>query len=364
MGYAKYFEDNERIITVRQYYQGFTKSPEPKPIEYKCYYCNLLFESIESRNNHIKNDHNVIDPLLLINGKIATSENYVENIETIKIALCGFYNVNIFINNKKVEADHQKADIDLTTEFSNNVDQYTLKIGNKTYLIKKYSKIDIVNPIIEKIIGKWEEQTEKKETLSPPIQMYPNSLNEAEKEYLYGFYNYYIACESNIKPEDRNNRYNTAYALLSKFNNLPPKANFLLKVIAFKLNWIQTLENLTGATQGQGIFDFILDFYYGRDSNVDKTENKNVKKIYVEDEISEYLETVYGYQTKNNQKADDFLKQWNDEEINLIEDYNKKDRILFLKGTMCSKRYFNDIRTPFLRKIINIKFNEKEQQEK
>lgn len=353
MGYAKYFEDNERIITERQHYEEFTKSPEPKTIEYKCYYCNHLFETIESRNNHIRVDHNVIGPLLLINGRIATSENYVENIETIKIALCGFDNVDVFIGNKKVEVELQKAEIDLTTEFFNNVDQYTLKIGNKTYLIKKYSKKDIVNPKIEEIIGKWEEQTEKKETLFPPIEMYPNSLNEAEKRYLDGFYNYYIACESKINPEDRNNRYNTAYALLSSFNNLPPKANFLLKVIAFKLNWIQTLENLTGATQGQGIFDFILDFYYGRDSNVDKTENKIEKKIYVEDEISEYLEIVYGYQTKNNQKADDFLKQWNDEEINLIEDYNKKDRILFLKGTMCNKRYFDDIKTPFLRRIIN-----------
>src|SRR5690606_16034423 len=114
------------------------------------------------------------------------------NIENIKIALCGFYNVDIFIENEKVEVDLQKADIDLTTEFSNNVDQYSLKIGNKTYLIKKYSKIDIVNPVIDKIIDKWEEQTEKKETLSQPIQMYPNSLNEAEKRYLDGFYNYYI----------------------------------------------------------------------------------------------------------------------------------------------------------------------------
>lgn len=57
--------------------------------------------------------------------------------------------------------------------------------------------------------------------------------------------------------------------------------------------------------------------------------------------------------------VDAFLAEWIEVKIAQIEDTNKKDRILFLKARNNDTKYFNDIRTPFLKKIAEEEINSK-----
>src|SRR5690349_21686000 len=141
MGYAKYFEDNEKIIAERKYERAGVGRSAPKKIYYDCYYCNKSFTSIEDRNNHIKSGHNVVGPLLFINGKISLEEYYVDELESAKIVLCGFNNIRISINNQTIT--HSDTDIDLISYFNKENYSYTIKIGQKTFRIYKYNSIKI-----------------------------------------------------------------------------------------------------------------------------------------------------------------------------------------------------------------------------
>ena len=49
MGYAKFFEDNERITTDRKYELELFYSNINNVIYYDCYYCDKSFESLEKR---------------------------------------------------------------------------------------------------------------------------------------------------------------------------------------------------------------------------------------------------------------------------------------------------------------------------
>ena len=77
MGYSKYHEDNEKITFERKFdpkdVEVLVSSPLQKK-SHKCYYCNLFFESLDTRNHHVKSSHNVVGPLLLINGKIVPND--------------------------------------------------------------------------------------------------------------------------------------------------------------------------------------------------------------------------------------------------------------------------------------------------
>lgn len=276
MGYAKYFEDNERIATERKYEREIVIASAPNKIYYDCYYCNKSFESFEDRNNHIKSSHNVVGPLLFVNGRIASDEYYVDTIVSAKIALCGFNDFAISVDNQKIVNDN--TDINLISHLNKNNDTHVIKIEQKYFNIYKYNSINISSNEVDEIINGWESQTANLQPLNPSQGSFPSILNEAEKRYLNGFFEYYTACKT-TDPTNKKHRYETAFAILSSFNKLTPKARVLLKVIAFRFNWIETLEHLSKATQAQGVFDVVINFYYGRKSAL--TEKEGTEKIFV-----------------------------------------------------------------------------------
>jgi hypothetical protein len=356
MGFAKYFEDNEKITAERKYERTVVVSSALKKIYYDCYYCNKSFASIENRNNHIKSDHSVVGPLLFINGKISLEEYYVDELKSAKIILCGFNNIRISINNQTIK--HSDMDINLISYFTEENNSYTIKIGQKTFRIYKYNTIDISSSDVDEIINNWEEQINKDEPLNPSQVSLPKTLNEAERRYINGFFDYYTACKNIISSTDKKNRYEAAFAILSSFNKLTPKARVLLKVIAFRLNWIENLEHLSKTTKG--VFDTVVDFFYGRESR--KTVNENIREkkqqIFVEYDIADCLDAIVAYQNGNFGVVDKFLENWTDEKIAEVKDVNKRDRILLLKARRmkmakqypAAKKYYDDIKTPFIKK--------------
>ena len=356
MGFAKYFEDNERIIAERKYEREVVYPSAPKKIYYNCYYCNKSFESIENRNCHIKSSHNVVGPLLFINGKIAPNEYYVDEMNSAKIVLCGFNDITISIDNQLIKSEN--TEIDLILYFNKVKDSYTIKIGQKIFKIYKYNSINISKSDIDDIINNWEKLINADNQLSFAQESYPKTLNEAEKRYLNGFFEYYTACQNSISSTDKNNRYESAFAILSSFNKPTPKARVLLKVIAFRWNWIETLENLSKATKGE--FDTVVDFFYGRESIITRKENIRKKKqqIFVEYDIADFFDAIVAYQNGNWDVVNKFLANWTDEKIAEVVDINKKDRILLLKARQmkifekypAAKMYYDDIKTPFIKK--------------
>ena len=359
MGWAKYSEDNIKINDERDFIRIESRPLRKPKIYYNCYYCNRSFESVDGRNNHIKADHNVVGPLLFINGKIATSENYIQNIRSSKIVLCGFTDVDISIDGQQVDCND--SEIDLIHFFEANNDFYDIKINQREFKVYKYSSINITNPEIEGLIKEWEVKVNLNKTIDLLFRdEYDIQLNQAEELYLNGFKEYLIACSKYIETENRNNRYKEAYAILSSFNSLTPRARFVMKVIAFRWNWFNKLENLSRISSG--IFDVVIDFFHKKESeqNINTFESKEEDYIFIESDLDELIEAIIAFQFEKWEIVDKYLAGWTYEQMSLIRDTNKKDKILFLKARRLeqlgefrsAEQYYRDIKTLNFRKAV------------
>jgi len=355
MGYAKFFEDNERITTDRKYEREIIDSNIKNVIYYDCYYCDKSFESLEKRNKHIKEKHSVVGPLILINGKILSDSCYVDEFISAKIILCGFNETKISLNQKQI--NHGSEDIDLIPFFKAKWTNYEICIDQRTCIIKKFSSENISNKLVNEIINTWEKQVSENENKQLSNE-YPDTLNEAERRYLNGFFDYFTGCKTTDEKNKRK-RYEDASAALSSFNQITPKAIVLLKVIAYRFNWIERLRHLSKETNGSA-FDSIVHFFYGLKPQINSIEIKkeNEQKFFVEDEIAESLKAIIAFQNENFVEVDEFLEKWTDLRITQIKDTNKKDRIFFLKARRMNllKRNseaiacYDAIKTPFLKK--------------
>lgn len=356
MGYAKYFEDDEEISIDRKFERIVFKENVSLPIQtyYDCYYCDKSFESFELRNKHIKDHHSTVGPLLLINGKICSEEYYVDIINSAKIIFLGYTDLTIEID--KININHNNVDIDIVQFLSKEKDNYNIKIGTKTYFIKKYKLENWEKSKCDEIIENWEKLLEN--NISLEYNDVTLNLNQIEKKYIDGFYEYYIACKAGIDKINKQKRYNTAFTLLSSFDKLSGRANILLKVIAFRFNWIERLTNLSYG-QSNGLFNPIVDFFNGINSDYKlKINNEEaINKIYIEDELEVCIDAIYSFQNKDWLKVDEFIEYWNDYQLQNIENINLKDKILFykirryhiLENYAKIEYYFKTLKSPFLK---------------
>jgi hypothetical protein len=300
---------------------------------------------------HIKQAHSVVGPLLFINGRICAGNEYLAKINSVKIALCGFVNSVISLNVDTIS--YNEADIvDITEDIKKCDSPIILTIGRKKHQINLYSKIKIDDKKLESIIEKWEQHLEQ----GLPIKKnYPEELDIAEKKYLDGFFNYYIACSACL-PEDKRKRYADAFAILSEFNSMTPKARVLLKIIAFRLNWIERLETLCKTSKGA--FDTVISFFKGeRDEKIVLDKRENEHTIFVENGVAECLEAIMSFQEEDWIAVDKYINGFDDDKINAIKDINFKDRLLLLKARRMkqrgeynlARRYYSEIKTPYLK---------------
>lgn len=374
MANAKHLEDLIRSYNERNpISENEEYTPGPKYVKplLSCSYCNQSFSSIDERNAHIRANHFGARPLLFINEKIvpnetdrnSISEYYAEEITTAKIDLGTSINIEISVNEEKIKCEGPI--INLTPYFKTDEETYTVIIDDRSYKIIRLERSIISNPCINSIINKWEEQIVLKEPLSPWRGDYPSDLNNAEIHYLNGFIDYLTACKEYIDSSDRKKRYNTAFAILSSFNSLPTKGRLVLKVIAFRWDWIKELEALSRFSFG--IFDVVIDFFYGRKSKYEingMSENKEYK-VFLESEVAACLDAIIAFQNGDMSDVDDYLGKWTDEDIRENKDNNTKNKILLLKARRLeslgkgaeAKKYFNDIRLPFIENLI-IRYSE------
>jgi hypothetical protein len=358
MGFAKYLEDIIKKSDERKNELEVNDWSENGKIYYVCSYCDESFETSENRNNHIKFKHNAVGPLFFVNGKIIPGEFYIDTIISANIVMCGIDNIEISIDKKKIESNDDN--INILPYLNMGESSYIVNIGQNIFKIYKYDSKNINISFLDSIIEKWEKQIYNNDPLDPLPGSYYNSLNEAEICYINGFFNYYTACKTDINSTDKKKRYEEAFAILYSFSKLTPKARILLKVIAFRLNWIEKLRNLSKETKGT--FDTVVDFFYKSESSLTKKGDKQQVEqlIYVESDIEVCIKAIISYQKGEWNDVDEFLVNWTDLNISQIDDVNKKDRILLLKARRMeaendegsAKMYYDRILTPFFKKRV------------
>jgi hypothetical protein len=350
VGYVRYREKDQEVIDNRQYERTVLFPAAPPRVYYDCYYCDKSFDSVAERNSHIKKSHGVVGPLLFVNGKLCDKEVHVEKISSAKIVLCGFTDITVKINDQVVS---NADEIDIMAFIHNtNVHDDLVVIGSREFHIYKYDSINVANVAVDSTIDSWEKGLEQDISIS---KNYPNGLNKAEIRYLDGFFDYYTACRT-FDATEKKKRYEDAYALLSSFSTLTPKARVLLKVIAFRLNWVERLEYL--CLVSKGAFDNIVMFFKGEEiQKVDKDVREPERRIFVEHGLAECLESIMNYQEGNWKAVDEYLETFSDSTIADMKDTNHKDRLLLIKARRMKQRgeygltrqYYKDIKTPYFR---------------
>lgn len=311
MGYMNYYLKDKEIIDRRCIIPSSLQvnSRDMNMKKYCCPYCNLMFSDKNNLYKHIKGQHNFFKYIVLLNNKIINSNNcaFVDTIEQLDIQLYD-NKVDIIINNQTFTNINDKFYEIVYKEFE-LFNQASFSLNNDKYYIKKctvdvidYSK---VNPIIDD----WNIKVNKGLIIDKD---YGNKINDVEKMYLDGFFNYFIACDS--QGHNKGERYLSAYGILNNFNPIDPRGIFVLKIIAFRLNWIELLNSLCVEDD---IFKIICNFY--NEEKIIKSVNKNEKEImfFVEDEIIESINSIINYINKDYVKVDNY--------INNISIYDLKD---------------------------------------
>jgi hypothetical protein len=193
---------------------------------------------------------------------------------------------------------------------------------------------------IDEFIDNWEHKVSIGEMIE---RNYPNDLNSAEKRFLDGFYNYYLVF---LSKSDKQKRYEDAYSILSEFDNKTAKSLSVLRIIAFRLNWIERLEEITF---GDNIFKIVLDFFKNQESDIQFHDNED-GQLLIENELDRLLSFIFAYQEKDY----DFVRI-NLNEITEYEDLNQNDKLLLLKARLAlidsnidlSRSYYESIISPY-----------------
>jgi len=329
MGTVKYLEDNNEAISnrlERPFVSTDFKAENAivrtkiEHIKYKCNYCQMIFDYEKELFIHVRKCHNDKKPIIVINDIIPgdTEEFFVDRINEVLV----------YVNNGTCKISIDDNDFirtngkhDITNQIYrvlHSKNAVSLKVNDVTLRIIKKSMDAIRNPNIDIIISEWDSLTEAGKSINLCLM---DSYNFAERQYLEAFFDYYTACLSN--PNDKKHRYYDTFTKLKSFISLDSRALLVMKVIAFKLNWIDTLIKLSIENDD---FKMITSFYGMK--SYEPNYNHNNKKLYIEDELESFITLIKAYYEKNYSAIDRYLKTL---DILEMKDYNYRDKFLFLK---------------------------------
>lgn len=350
MGWAKYHEDIMDAITDTQFYNkvGNYEIKNIDPPIYNCAYCGISFYKKADLYEHIKHKHNVITSIVVVNGKVLHNECYIKELKSIILVRYDLSD-EIFINDIKLENVGLLNEIDITTFvagiFSRDK-KLSIKVGKKFFIINLISQESIDLRKINSIISRWSEETSQ----GKHIRKSNDYSNKMEQICLEGLYNYFIACVSSGR--DKESRYEDAYAILSEVANILPPAMVLLKVIAFRFNWVEKLRLLSF---DRDVFARIYDFMSNKVTSFNDIYD-GTYDIFIEDELEDVIRIIYAYQEGKFEEVELFLKKYTFSNLSEIKDINHRDKIYLLLARMALKsgkkydarRYYYEIQSPFV----------------
>lgn len=343
MSYVKYNEDDIKINDNRVF---MTRHIEEKrkevPLLFACPYCDQVFESKSDLFRHVKHDHNIFTPIILINGTIPQNEDEIYVSEVNSVVVKSYeVGLQVIIDNEIQSSDGNEV-FELTSIVKEHLDKgfCVLYVSQKRIVIRTLSVDAIENPRVFETIKSWQQLTIENKTIAND---YPSDINEAEKIYLDAFFNYFVACRS--EGSAKTERYYDAYALLSIFSNLNSMALCVLKVIAFRLNWFAKLKLLSVEDDD---FKIITKFMHCKFNDSIKKQNLT-GQLYIEDELQSVIECIVKYYCQDYEYVDNYLNRFSNAED--ITDINFKDKIFLLKGRRSKDKGISRDATYYYRQI-------------
>lgn len=350
MGWAKYHEDIMDAITDTSFYNrvGNYKTKSIDPPVFNCSYCGISFYKKTDLYEHIKRKHNVVTSILVVNGKVVHNESYIKELKSIILVRYDLSD-EIFINDEKLEKIGLLNELDITNlvglTFIRDKKVY-IRVGKKSFVVNLISQESIDVKKINATISKWSDDASQ----GKHVKMANDYSNQMEKICLEGLYNYFIACVSAGK--DKEARYEDAYAILSEVADILPPAMVLLKVIAFRFNWVEKLRLLSF---DRDIFAGIYDFMSNKETSFNDIYD-GAYEIFIEDELEDIIGIMYAYQEGKFEEVESFLKKYTFSNLSEINDINHRDKIYLLLARMALKngkkydarRYYYEIQSPFV----------------
>ncbi len=349
MGYAKYHEDDQRIIDDRKYFlygHNYIEKKNTFPPIFNCPYCNKAFYDKGKLNEHIKEEHNSVSNLLILNQQVVQKDAYIKEIKSLIIVRYDLSD-SIQINDVEINGKNDIDITDLAIEKLQSSKCLHIKVGNKVWTINLLTSELIDLSKMDSIVMHWSNAAQEGKIINRQDTC---EFNLPENHCLDGFYNYFLACTAEFALKIK--RYEDAYNILSEFAQIVPSAKFVLKVIAFKLNWVNNLRTLCG---GNDLFGNVYDFFTDSQSKNHIDEFMGEKQVFIEDDLENSILAILAYQASNKDKLQDYIKQFDKETLLNMQDSNLRDRIYLLKARVAVKkgnthearRFYEEIATPF-----------------
>lgn len=327
MSYVKYLEDDVKIIEHRRFLSFGSEIPSKnrKPIRYyECKYCHAIFTSRSELFHHIKVEHSIVRPLVMVNGKIASDNYIVHFVDSAHIDLFGYCDI-ISLNGRSISYSQDDDTIDITSQLRKillDSSACTIAFQSGSVEIKLVAvSIEDMN-LIENAIEQWEQEVSSCERLSTNIM---DQATDGNRTFLTGMYNYYVACRAK---KDKAKRYDDAWSILSNFNSVLGVGRCALKAIAYRRNWLYSLQSLSDS--GTDDLSIANDYYQRRPSNFEGLATG--KQLYVEDGTKMSLELVRLFQMGKYDELREKLTELPD--FDMLDDLNLVDQLNLLSARL------------------------------
>ena len=350
MSYVKYREDDIRISGDRIYMRKGSQMDSRKDIVhyYDCKYCHQIFTSKKDLNSHIKNIHNIVRPLIVINEKVVGDHTVLQYLQSAKILMYGFEG-SISVGGDILSYSGEE-DIDITALLKTKLQDCSKCeiVVNETPVLIEIHPISIENnSSIKATIADWQNSVAQGTPLSTSFQ---TNFRGGDLLFLQGIYNYYLACTAK---HHKASRYDDAYAALSRFHDLSGLGKCVLKAIAFRRNWIDTLRFLSEGEDD--IFSTACEYFSRQQTQFEEDAEESPHMLFVEDGTKLSLELIELFQKGKYSEVKARLAEIGD--IDDLDDLNLAEQLRLLKArvareegdTVTASRHYERLITPAFR---------------
>ena len=333
MGYVKYREDDIEIYNDRIYGKnGLAGGIGPRSTVqfFECRYCHELFTDKNSLFLHIKTKHNIVKPILCVNGKVVSDNTVLQYIESCYIYTYGFSG-QILLDGEVINSLEFDDSIDITDRFRAILKSKgfcEISFRNSTIKIELIQHHIESEALVAATMTKWQNAAEANRPLDVSVF---ESVCGADKIFLEGMYNYYVACNAK---HDKAKRYDDAYAKLSLFNDIQGVGRCALKVIAFRRNWINSLKALSNDVCD--VFRVACSFYENEELPEAIDSMTGEKALFIEDDMAKSLELISKFQNKKFEELDKCMPTL--EKIEQLKDANVSDQLKLIKAKLEKKK--------------------------
>lgn len=359
MGYAKYREDDIEISDERLHdkYPAQWINHAFDSETFICPYCSQIFDDKNSMFVHIKQRHSITRPLVIINDRVVPqSFDSCFETEIHSVVVIPYGNIcTMKLDGIAFQYDQSANIVDITNEVCEIIkkkEACILEINSVPITIRLFTMNEIRSETVISIINGWQLDIRNRRDVT---REYPVGLNPAERKYLDGFFNYFLACISSGK--SKTDRYADAYGILSSFHSMNAIGRCVLKIIAFRTNSVERLRALC-TDNSDDCFCRVLQFYDCIEANADNKKptiyhsTESDGSIYMEDDACKSLDAILAFANGQIKFVDEYLSCIRN--VAFISDVNLRDRIFLLMARravqkddlIAARSYYSDILSP------------------